>query len=782
LWRRFAQLGRSTLQVLPKETSRLPLLIGMFCTALWIWVCAPEITFFDTGELAGAGFALGLSHPPGQPFHALVCKAFTFIPLGTIGFRCNLLSAVCAGLSLMFLGRLAKSLWPQRAVETGLVAAACLALCWALTEQAVRTEVYTLTLLLILAAYWALAPLFSADRSLWSRSSRRVLRFRRISLDASVVPTSGRSLPSGIDLSAKLPFKRPLVVAGLCLALAAATHPLMAASSGLVLFLAALGWALKRHRLGTLIVGGVAVLLGSSVWLYLPLSARRNPLIKLGNPETLTGFWEMISARAYQANVGESTHSLGALLWAHIKLVSFLSGVFVVVAATVAIIAAVVPKTKQRLSLVLPVGLFCASLIPPLTMARFLPFNPDLHGYLLPCLAGGALLATWTVVVLPSLLFRSKRLRTTTRSVLALAVLLPTGLANGNWLLSHTYHGPEAHELTAQVGTVIHPGPAVVSAQNDHFLFPLLYAQAVEGWRPDVALVGSWLVGSTAHWYRRQIKTRHPWLFVPVLDDNGNTRHIRRRFVLQNAAKRPFYVETPSHKHRPATLEDCGALYAVRWPALQDPTQARSDTRSPPRRFCAAQKQYPRIFDPFAGRLIDCFVSLYRARFLAEHGRWKASLRQLAPHLGAPPPARWDTADPFLCTHSQPLVLAAKIHMHEKRWIQAAIHLRWALKKEPNRPETHLQLGRLSALRGNFENAEKHFQRARRLAPRNVTALFYNALILARKGHPEQAQALLEKAKKIDPRRTKMLIDAHRKRAARPPQRTPPQRRGRRGR
>jgi hypothetical protein len=317
-------------------------------------------------------------------------------------------------------------------------------------------------------------------------------------------------------------------------------------------------------------------------------------------------------------------------------------------------------------------------------------------------------------------------------------------------LLAQTSHGPEAYELTAQVSSAISTGPSVMVAQNDHFFFPLLYAKATEGWRPDVAVAGSWLVGSTAHWYRRHLKTLYPWLFVPFLDDGGNTTDMRRRFVVENLTTRPVYVETPGQEHGNKRLEDCGSMFAVR------PAKRVSSTRR-----CRRFAEYPRIDQPRVGRLIDCFVSMYRAEFLAGRGKWEEALRQLAPHLSTPPPKRWSNADPFLCTTSQPLVLAAKIHIHARRWAQAAIHLNCALRAEPRRAENHLQMGRLLALQGRLDAAKPYFERAVSLEEKNVKALFYLALTSGRLGDTERADKLFERARTIDAALLQELIDAH---------------------
>ena len=337
LWGGLTKLSKNTLQVLPRETSRLPLGLSLVVTALWVWAAAPEITWFDTGELAGAGFELGLSHPPGQPLHTMACKLFSFIPLGTIGFRCNLLSGVCAGLSLLYVGRIAKTLWPHRDATAVLVCVLGLALSPALTAQAVRTEVYSLTLFLVLVAYWSLSPHFSTRPLLYRGGLAQTLKLAQQARARRPADSQAPKRTIGVYAMTRLPVKRPLIVAGLSLSLASAAHPLLAFAAGVALGLVALIPILKRRALSAIPWGLGAVFLGSLVWLYLPLVSGRDAAIQLGDPSSFEGFLEMITARAYSQNVGTSWGEVPRRLYDLARLVVFLTGPFLLVASGISV-------------------------------------------------------------------------------------------------------------------------------------------------------------------------------------------------------------------------------------------------------------------------------------------------------------------------------------------------------------------------------------------------------------------------------------------------------------
>jgi tetratricopeptide (TPR) repeat protein len=62
--------------------------------SVYLFTLAPTITFGDSGELATAAHTLGIAHPPGYPLWLIMGKFFSFIPLGDVAYRLNLMSAL----------------------------------------------------------------------------------------------------------------------------------------------------------------------------------------------------------------------------------------------------------------------------------------------------------------------------------------------------------------------------------------------------------------------------------------------------------------------------------------------------------------------------------------------------------------------------------------------------------------------------------------------------------------------------------------------------------------
>ncbi|HLB60137.1 MAG TPA: DUF2723 domain-containing protein [Patescibacteria group bacterium] len=132
---------------------------------VYLLTLAPSITFNDSGELITAAYHLGIAHPPGFPFWALLAHVFTYIPFGSVAWRVNVSSAVFASLataclSVLFFNILPKKQNGQRARLLWYGSAITSALLFAFTKtlwsQSVVAEVYSLTILLVVLQFLSL--------------------------------------------------------------------------------------------------------------------------------------------------------------------------------------------------------------------------------------------------------------------------------------------------------------------------------------------------------------------------------------------------------------------------------------------------------------------------------------------------------------------------------------------------------------------------------------------------------------------------------------------------
>jgi len=72
---------------------------------VYLRTLAPGVYGFDSAELATGVFTQGIVHPPGYPLYLLIGKLFTFLPIGDVAYRLNLMSAVFASLTVVLLYR-----------------------------------------------------------------------------------------------------------------------------------------------------------------------------------------------------------------------------------------------------------------------------------------------------------------------------------------------------------------------------------------------------------------------------------------------------------------------------------------------------------------------------------------------------------------------------------------------------------------------------------------------------------------------------------------------------
>jgi hypothetical protein len=225
---------------------------------LYISSAAPGLTWAhdgaDGGDLIAATMSGGVPHPSGYPTYCLLARGWALLPLGDLAHRFNLFSAVMAAGAVALLCLCALRL-RARPLVAGLaaLAAGCAPVLW---SQALITEVYALSaFFLTLCLYLALRHDLLARAWGWG--------------------LLGSAL--GVGLGAHL--------------------TLLLATPGLAVLL----WPARQRR--RLAGGALGLLLGLSVYAYLPLAARGDPPVNWGAADTWVGFWWMISGQLYRGYV-----------------------------------------------------------------------------------------------------------------------------------------------------------------------------------------------------------------------------------------------------------------------------------------------------------------------------------------------------------------------------------------------------------------------------------------------------------------------------------------------
>ncbi len=223
-------------------------LLALF--ALYAAMLAPSIYLGDSGDMVVAAWHLDIAHPTGYPLYALVGKLATFLPLGDVAFRLNLLSALCGVGTIALLAGFLRKVGYGRGAG---MAALLFALSPSFWHEALIARVYTLNLLVTILA------LRAATTSL-------VLAFFLV----------------GVGMGNHF-----MVV--------------LAIPAILVLHVAREGW--RGIDLRRLVLATTFFLLGFSLYLYLPIRSHFGQIPQgRGDPASWGAFLDVLLRRAYWKN------------------------------------------------------------------------------------------------------------------------------------------------------------------------------------------------------------------------------------------------------------------------------------------------------------------------------------------------------------------------------------------------------------------------------------------------------------------------------------------------
>jgi Protein of unknown function (DUF2723) len=445
----------------------------------------------DSGELIVAACVRGIAHPPGYPLYTLLGYLFAHLPLGSLAWRVNLLSAVCdaaaAGLLCHAVARWAKSPW------AGLAAAALFAFSPLVWPYAVSAEVFPLN------------NLFAAA-------------LVDLSVEAAVAPR-----PSVLPLTA--------FVVGLGLT---NHHTLVFLGAPLLIALL----LLERKALSPRRVAATALAFGAGLlpYAYLPLAAAAHPPLAWGDPTTWSGFLTHLLRREYgtfrlaNAAVGRGGETIP-------RIAHFL-GRFSETTLGAGPVLAVVSWGEMRRSspsrrLVLFWSATLALYLVVFSSLANVRLDEPLHvtvqdrfwqqALLVACaLAGvgfaaiGRLAGGWADV---------------TEAALALggaAVLVATGFGPNDLRDRHLFRDYGAAVLESM------PPRAILLITSDEAIGSVRYLQQIEGLRRDVRVIPTGQL--TSPWFRGFAATRLPGIVLPPGDFTA------RRFIDANIGAAPILL------------------------------------------------------------------------------------------------------------------------------------------------------------------------------------------------------------------------------------------------
>lgn len=563
----------------------LPLLAYVFLGSAYDY-------WLDSGEFVGVSIGLGIAHPPGHPLAALVNGSLRLLPIGPLSLRVAWACGLCAAASslALFVAFERQLHWTGLRAEgarCGLALAASLwcAGSYAWLVQSTHPEVYAL----------------QAALSCWILE--RTLRIQS---------HSGRDAPALYQL-------------GFLGGLALGNHHFLALL--LIPVVAPTLWqALQQLKARGIAWATTALLLGLSVYVYLPLRASAGAALRLGQPNTWANFIWLVSARAFQKNTGDGVpQPLSERLFD--VIVALVQGVhWVVIALSILGLYALwrLPVTRRI------AYLYTATLVIFITARGWLGFvrsNPDALGYLMlahVALVAGAL---GFIAMLWRLIDEQGWVVAPRWSNLLTTLLIAAAIYHGYTTLSRTAlrYPFNATDVLADPRRRDLPPKTIVLAHAPATIFQHWGGEATENLRPDVVVVPVPFL-SYPSMLAHLIEVT-PEL-SPLLDGYRRSGQFQTADLESLAAQRPLLIEMDTRilPDLTRTLAPWGVLYQV-LPGGATTTDVRIAQR-------AQETLYHRLYDALGSTQLEyhetsqqlLWLHFMDALYYASYGALDASL------------------------------------------------------------------------------------------------------------------------------------------------------------
>lgn len=229
---------------------------------IYLRTMAPTVYGLDSAELTTGAYTLGIVHPPGSPVYLLLGHFFTWLPIGDVGYRVNLLSVVAGSVMTGFLYLILYQL--TRIRWLALITTWILAFSYYVWISALTAELYALQGAWVAGLFW-LALRWREQQRPW-----QLLLFTFL---------YGLGLGNHLSLV--------LLIPGFTVLLFVALSPRPRLAVSLLLTAAATG------------------LLGTLIYLYLPIRYLSTDNLNYArdywgiNLTTWKGFWWMVSGRIF---------------------------------------------------------------------------------------------------------------------------------------------------------------------------------------------------------------------------------------------------------------------------------------------------------------------------------------------------------------------------------------------------------------------------------------------------------------------------------------------------
>jgi len=461
---------------------------------IYALTAARDIVIGDSPEYVTVAATLGVAHPPGYPVVTMLGYLFSLIPVGSVPFRVNLLAVVCGALTVGLIYLTAYRLSGHRLLSGAaalLLAFNPLFWSWSLVIEAFPLNNLLAALMVYLLVVWNERP----DRP------------------------------------------APLVAAAFVGGLGLANHQTIA------LLAPAVSYLLWRHRAILFdrpwVIGACtgAVLVGLLPYAYLPWAAAQRPPWSWAAISSVGDLVDHFLRRSY--GTGQLVSQPLMQGGSPVSRITVLLESFTALQIALIALGAVQAYRSVRwyfwfaMLAFAVVGPFFAVYSNVNLAVSFIVFVLQ-RFFLLALVVTAPLVALGLVLVIDTAKVRIPRIRPQLVSAAAagcVAIVVLGQVATAYAAVDQSGNHVASHFAEDILGTM--PENSILLVRGDAVVFPVIYASAVERYRPDVAVVILDLLG--AEWYVRQVRERYPDVVVPFDRWNGQPGAMKA-FVQANRA------------------------------------------------------------------------------------------------------------------------------------------------------------------------------------------------------------------------------------------------------
>ncbi|WP_168059441.1 DUF2723 domain-containing protein [Candidatus Manganitrophus noduliformans] len=681
-----------------KKIDLLGLFVFLIPFSAYLFTAAPTLYWRDGAEFQTVGFVLGIAHPSGSPLYAIISKLFTFIPMGSIAFKVTLLSAFFGGVISYLIYRIIQAILvhisfgmtqrfnPHSIEWIAFSAGLLFSLSNALWENANVPEVYTL------------ANAFTACFILL------------------LVCAIGRDADSQKQFKA---FSILMFLFGLSLGAHAAEIFYLPFLPVLLFFL----WR-RRTGSGVLKYGSILLfffILGSSVFLYLPVRASQAPAFNWGDPQTLERFLIHVTDRKDAPVHFDVPSSQDVWIPQLINYARFFPDSFSFFGTLLGLIGLVYLFRREKKVL----GIMATFFFPPFLF--FIRFWWDSSNYLSGFIIFTILLGVgsgWVYLKLVDLAERSQQNLHLTKifGVLLTANILILAPAHFIQNDKSTYWGPG--KVFKRILLDLESN-AIAFTRDAYFAFS--YLQNAEAMRPDVTHLSSVEFVSPSFFFT-VTQARFPLVTVP----STGREKLGSAFLSSNIMNHPIYWQPdPENDHLVAPYLSLDGLFFRIQETPPPLTQERIKSYLAKIKDSFDPNEIP--LDSEESRFYGDAFSKMGAYFLKEGG-FDIALQH------------FETANALSPDNVVFLNLLGVAHGQLKQVERSEEYFKRALSLDAQSLDVQRNLGILYLEEKRFREAEGALLKASMLQPKNAETNYQLGLLYEQMGKKEEAASYFERA------------------------------------